>query len=125
MRVFLALSIIVAVVGGVGKCKAHEPGTPHYDWYKRQQMTPETKQRLGKTYTSCCDKGDHYPTKFRLTEDGSRYGAETYEYLAPNGAWKRVNPDIIQRKKTPDGKPVLFILATGEESCLIIDDEGI
>ena len=57
-------------------------------------------------------------------DDGSRYGAETYEYWR-NGKWMLVPPDIIQRKPTPDGRPVLFInKITGEEYCLILDSEG-
>jgi hypothetical protein len=125
MRVFLACLIVVAIVGMAGKCKAHDPSHADAAWYNSQKLTPETKSRFGVQYTSCCDKGDHFDTRFRVADDGSRYGAETYEYLTREGTWKRVHPDIIQRKKTPDGRPVLFILSDGRESCLIVDEEGI
>jgi len=108
-----------------GKVWGHESHEKHADWYKSQRMNPETKQRLGVNYQSCCDAGDHYDTRFRIVEDGTKYGAETYEYLLPNGTWKRVPTDIIQRKKTPDGRPVLFMnKITGQEYCLILDEGG-
>lgn len=109
-----------------GKVWGHEAHEPHAQWFKSQRMNPETKKRLGVDYQSCCDAGDHFPTRFRLVEDGTRYGAETYEYMWRDGTWKRVPQDIIQRKKTPDGRPVLFLnKITGQEYCLIIDEEGI
>lgn len=107
-----------------GKVWGHEAHEPNAAWYKNQRMNPETKQRLGVQYQSCCDAADVYPTRFRLVEDGSKYGAETYEYMW-KGKWKRAPQDIIQRKPTPDGRPVLFInKITGEEYCLILDSEG-
>jgi hypothetical protein len=58
--------------------------------------------------------------RFRLVEDGSKYGTETHEYLK-DGRWRIVPPDIVQRKKTPDGRPVLFISRhTSQELCLIV-----
>jgi hypothetical protein len=109
----------------LGTAQAHEPHEPHAAWYKSQRMNGKTKERLGVSYQSCCDVGDVFPTRFRMVNDGSRYGTETYEYLK-DGRWFVVPPDIIQRKKTPDGRPVLFLNhSTGVEYCFIIDEEGI
>ena len=92
-------------------------------WFRDQKLTPETMRRLHTSVASCCDAGDVFPTRFRVVEDGSKYGTETYEYLTAEGKWKAVHPDIVQRKPTPDGQPVLFIYA-GREVCLIVDAGG-
>lgn len=104
---------------------AHDHRLANADWYKRQTINPEAQQRLQVPYKSCCDAGDHFDTRFRLISDGTKYGAETYEYWTGD-TWKVISPDIIQRKKTPDGRPVLFIIkSTGKEVCFIIDEGGI
>lgn len=109
----------------VPRAFGHEAHDPNYSWYKSQKMNPAAKKRLQAGFESCCDEGDHFKTRFRLLNDGSKYGAETYEYWK-DGKWNVVPPDIIQRKKTPDGQPVLFIqTSTGKELCFIIDEEGI
>ncbi len=88
-------------------------------------MTPEARSRLNTGFKSCCDVGDVFPTRFRIVEDGSKYGTETYEYWR-NDAWNEVPADIIQRKPTPDGRPILFLRrVTAEPLCFIIDKEGI
>jgi hypothetical protein len=105
--------------------KAHEAHQPHAQWFKSQKMNPATKERLGVAYQSCCDAGDHFPTRFRIIKDGSPYGADGYQYLL-NGKWKDIPPDIVQRGKTPDGRPVLFRSPhSGTEYCFILDEEGI
>lgn len=110
-----------------GKVWGHEAHQPNAQWFKSQRMAPATKNRLGVTYESCCDLGDHYPTRFKLVNDNSKYGVETYEYwVIAEKKWKVVPQDIIQRKKTPDGRPVLFRSPqSGVEYCFIIDEEGI
>lgn len=126
LRPLLILAFFICLGMGVRQCMAHDASHPNADWYKAQKMTPETRDRLRfpMSFTSCCDKGDAVENlRLRVVEDGSRYGAETYEYLTASG-WKRVHPDIIQRGRTPTGQPVLFILQSGHESCLIIDREG-
>lgn len=121
----VALFFLLVFLKTGGLVFAHEAHEPYADWFKSQRMNEETKQRLGVNYQSCCDAADVFPTRFRIVEDGTKYGAETYEYLLPNGAWKRVPPDIIQRKKTPDGRPVLFMnKITGQEYCFIVDEVG-
>lgn len=118
---FLLVDALVGVKGAF----AHEPGTPHADWYKQQQINPEAQQRMQLGYKSCCDEADHFQTRFRLINDGTKYGAETYEYWTGN-SWKVISPDIVQHKKTPDGRPVLFIIkSSGKEVCLIVDEGGI
>ena len=93
-------------------------------WFKSQTINPVAKDRLKIGYESCCDYGDVFRTRFRLVDDGSKYGAETYEY-EKDGKWKVIPADIIQRKPTPDGQPVLFIQkSSGREVCFIIDREG-
>jgi hypothetical protein len=73
----------------VGLYKAHDD-----PWYKAQRINPAAHERLNIwNLTSCCDKGDHFDTRFRLVEDGSKYGAETYEYWT-GSAWKIIPADI-------------------------------
>lgn len=106
--------------------EAHESHETHAAWYKSQQITDAARKRLGVGFKSCCDESDHFKTRFRLVDDGTKYGTESYEYLTAAGQWKLIPPDIVQRKKTPDGRPVLFILkTTGREACFIVDEEGI
>lgn len=95
-------------------------------WYSQQTLNPATMKRLGTSNASCCDHGDVFRTRFRVVQDGSRYGAETYEYERAPGVWKTVPPDIVQRKPTPDGRPVLFINPySGTELCFVIDEPGL
>lgn len=106
---------------------AHDHNDPDAQWYRQQQINPEALPRLNVPFKSCCDAGDHYKTRARLLEDGTKYGVETYEYWHYEKAkWLIVPPDIIKKAKTPDGRPVLFIQkVTGKELCFIIDEEGI
>lgn len=107
------------------KDRSQWANSPHKKWYDSQEMNPAARERLSVPFKSCCDNGDVFHTRFRVVEDGSRYGTETYEYER-EGRWKLVPADIIQRKKTPNGQPVLFIhKATGNELCFIIDEPGI
>lgn len=94
-------------------------------WYKDQQINTHALPRLLVPFKSCCDNGDRFVTRFRILNEGSKYGADTYEYWK-DGEWKVISPDIIQHKPTPDGQPVLFIHKdSGKELCFIIDKEGI
>lgn len=121
-RLLLWSAMMCFVVAGV---KAHEAHQPHAQWFKSQKMNPATKERLGVSYQSCCDAGDHFPTRFRILNDGSQYGTEVYQYLV-DGKWKNIPPDIVQRGPTPDGRPVLFRSPhSGTEYCFIIDEPGI
>lgn len=117
--------LVLALVGTVGAADAHDGHEPHAAWFRSQTMNPATTERLGVHYKSCCDGGDHFKTRFRLVEDGSKYGTETYEYWK-DGQWRPIPVDIVQHKPTPDGQPVLFIERhSGQELCFIIDREGI
>lgn len=114
--VALALSLVLAFLKGAW---AQE------NWYHAQEINPEARARLQTSYKSCCGAGDVFRTRFRLINDGSKFGVETYEYLQ-DGAWKVVPLDIIKRAKTPDGQPVLFLLENKTVPvCFIIDEEGI
>lgn len=124
----LAAMAAVAVLGWsvafTTLANAHDPSQPHSEWYKNQKINPEARPRLNVPFTSCCDESDHFKTRFRVLNDGSKYGTETYEYLAGE-KWKVISPDIIKRAPTPDGQPVLFIhKTTGKELCFIIDEGG-
>lgn len=126
LGIALCCTFLATVLAFVRGAFAHDASHPHADWYKSQVITPEARVRMKIPFKSCCDAGDHFDTRFRLINDGTKYGAETYEYLARDGGWRVISPDIIQRKPTPDGKPVLFILKeSGKEVCFIIDKEGI
>lgn len=98
--------------------------SPYHNWYNEQKLTPETKERLGVGWNSCCLDADRFDTRFRIVDDGSKYGSETYEYLK-DGQWLRMPPDIVQHKPTPDGQPILFLRASNAEPlCFIIDQAG-
>ncbi len=101
-------------------------------WYSSQHLSPETQSRLGVTWTSCCDGGDVFKTRFRSVEnDGSMWGKEHYQYLK-SGEWLDIPPDIIRHEKTPDGQPTLFLysydynpdIPFGTPLCFIIDEGG-
>ena len=101
---------------------AHDAGHPHADWYKSQTMNESARKRLGVTYKSCCDAGDHYRTRFRVGGDNS----DQWLYLAKDGQWKVVPPDIIKQQDTPENQPVLFINQhTGVELCFFVPEGGI
>lgn len=125
LDVFLSIAIWVCVFPFPVVVVAHDSTHKHADWFNNQEMTPASRERMQVPWKSCCDAGDHFQTRFRLVEDGSKYGTETYEYLK-DGVWKIIPADIVQRKPTPDGSPVLFINKyTGVELCFFIDREGI
>ena len=91
------------------------------DWYKSQTMNESARKRLGVTYRSCCDAGDHYRTRFRVAGDNS----DQWLYLAKDGQWKVVPPDIIKQQDTPENQPVLFInQRTGVELCFLSPKAG-
>lgn len=121
----IALSFALTIAFGyLGLAHAYDESSPRGQWFKAQEMTPAARERLSTPWKSCCDQGDVYHTRFRLMEDGSKYGAETYEYMK-DGRWHLIPADIIQVKPTPDGRPVLFVDSSGREVCFIIDREGI
>jgi hypothetical protein len=101
---------------------AHGPSMPHHDWYNKQQMNEAARKRLGVVFKSCCDAGDHYKTRFRVADDNS----DQWQYLAKNGQWKIVPPDIIKEEETPENQPVLFINKhDGMELCFFVPKGGI
>ena len=100
--------------------QAHDPSHPHSDWYNRQTMNDAARLRLGVSYKSCCDAGDHYRTRFRVAGDNS----DQWEYLK-DGEWKIVPPDIIKEDETPENQPVLFVNKhTGQELCFFVPKGG-
>jgi hypothetical protein len=86
-------------------------------WYQEQKMSPQAQARLGVFHSFCRDAGDPVRTRFRVAQGGG----ETYQYWK-DGQWKAVPADIVERKPTPDGKPVLFVSRRdGRELCFIVD----
>lgn len=121
----ILLAIFAIAVMWSGTAKGHDATHANAEWYTSQMLTQATRERLRVGYTSCCAKSDHYETRFRIVDDGSKYGADGYEYWHKGEQrWRPIHPDIVQRKKTPDGRPVLFMIA-GVEVCFVVDEEGI
>jgi hypothetical protein len=113
---------------------AHATWKPEYtqlsqevrDWYKSQELNPAARQRLGVAWKSCCEHGDVVRTQFRVEQNGSAYGHDTWFYLK-DGKWKRVPDDIIHwGEHAPDKQATLFIYqSTGQELCFYPPVEGI
>jgi hypothetical protein len=43
------------------------------NWYKSQEMTPATRERLGVAWKSCCEHGDVVRTQFRVEYQGGAF----------------------------------------------------
>jgi hypothetical protein len=81
--------------------------------------------RLAPSWKSCCDGGDVFKTQFRVIEDGSKYGHDTWWYLK-DGIWKQVPDDVIHwGEHAPSKQATLFIRWTGQELCFYPPEEGI
>jgi hypothetical protein len=96
------------------------------DWYKAQEMNPATWERLGSpSWKSCCEKGDVFHTQFRVINNGTKYGEDTWWY-EKDGKWKQVPPDTIHwGQHAPNGQPTLFIYQnTGQELCFYPGRDG-
>jgi hypothetical protein len=89
-------------------------------WFESQMMNDATRQRLGVHYRSCCDAGDVVKNlRWRLMDDGTKYGSERWQYL-DNGTWKTIHPDIIQNTPSIDEEPILFRNKNdGRELCFL------
>jgi hypothetical protein len=58
-------------------------------------MTEETWLRLGSpSGKSCCEKGDIFHAQFRVLNNGTKYGENTWRY-EKDGVWKQGPPDTI------------------------------
>ncbi len=123
-HLWLLLALIPTLAQAEWKPQYAEAPQEVRDWYHSQEVNPEAQGRLNLPFKSCCGSGDTFHTRFRLLNDGSKYGAETYEY-EQDGKWKLVPSDIIKRAKTPDGRPKLFLRDKTLPICFIIDEEGI
>ena len=77
-------------------------------WFYSQRLSTEAQRRLGLGFSSCCDAGDVYPRRFRVVNDGSKYGHEEWQYER-GGEWLSIPSDIIEHTETPTGQPVLFL----------------
>lgn len=124
-QVFFALALLAS--GGVAQSQGKNP------WYEQQRLSGQTMDRLGVTWTSCCDGGDVFRTRFQSVEnDGSEWGKQHYQYWR-DGQWLNIPPDVVHHAKTPDGQPVLFLytykdnpdIPAGTPLCFIIDEPGI
>jgi hypothetical protein len=93
-------------------------------WFESQEMNPAARARLGVTYKSCCDNGDVFRTRFRVVDDGTRYGAEQWQYL-DGEVWKTIPHDIIKDEPSLDNQPILFRNRwTGSELCFFRPNGG-
>jgi hypothetical protein len=63
-------------------------------WFK--ELAPPG---LNPEYSSCCDQGDVVHTKFQVNK---KDGTDEWTYLAANGKWKVVPPQIILWEKIND-----------------------
>jgi hypothetical protein len=79
-------------------------------WFFMQRMTPESQKRFGVHFDSCCTAGDVYHTRFRVVNDGTKYGEDEWQYFK-DGYWLPIPNDIIERTETPTGQPVLFLFS--------------
>jgi hypothetical protein len=94
---------------------------PDAVWYQEQKMSPQAQARLGVFHSFCRDAGDPVRTRFRIAKGGAEAGAESYQHWK-DGEWKPIPADIVERKPTPDGKPVLFVSRRdGRALCFIVD----
>jgi hypothetical protein len=95
------------------------------NWYKSQEMTPATRERLGVAWKSCCEHGDVVRTQFRVEYQGGAF-LDKWFYLK-NGVWTKIPDDIIHwGEHAPDKRATLFIYqSTGQELCFYPPEEGI
>jgi hypothetical protein len=72
-----------------------------------------------------CEKGDVFHTQFRVINNGTKYGEDTWWY-EKDGKWKQVPPDTIHwGQHAPNGQPTLFIYqTTGQELCFYPGRDG-
>lgn len=90
------------------------------DWYKRQELNPEARVRLGVSWKSCCEHSDVVKTRFRV----DRSAADDQWWWLDGNTWRLVSPDIIHwNDPTPDGQPVLFVYS-GMPTCFYPGDTG-
>jgi hypothetical protein len=125
MRLFLAL--LLGVVLAVGIAQRVEAQDARKQWFESQTLNEATRQRLGVQYKSCCDGGDVYRTQFRVVDDGTKHGAETWFYQhKQTGEWRPIHPDIIKDEASIDEEPILFINKyDGKELCFFPPKGGI
>lgn len=103
---------------------------PNHQWYGEQHLTAAAQARMG--FASCCSDGDEYPTQFKIVEDGTRYGSESYFYFK-DGVWLLVPKDIVKKAETPDGAPHIWLfpydtnsrVPQGAPICFIIPEHKI
>jgi hypothetical protein len=93
------------------------------EWYKSQKINPAARQRMGHAWSSCCERGEVFRTKFR-GGDGP-HGSDEWWYLK-NGQWKRIPDDVIHwDEHAPDKRPTLFLFnGNGEELCFYPGEDG-
>jgi len=128
---FIGLGMLLSTIPTVEAWSRWDPRFAQIDqrtreWYKTQEMTETTWRRLGSpSWNSCCEKGDVFRTQFRVLNDGTKYGEDTWWY-EKDGVWKQVPPDTIHwGQHTPDGRPTLFIYQnTGQELCFYPGRDG-
>lgn len=118
------LAIVLSLVLGAGAAFGRDPdgryaNSPNRDWYKSAQLTEAARKRF--SFSSCCEKADVFRTQFRVDKTT---GDDEWWYVAADGTWRRVPPDIVHwGKSAPDGQPTLFIYQ-GAETCFFPGESG-
>lgn len=139
MRLLLAGLLLLGCVASAtiapAAAQAPKDRTPWADadparkrWFESRTLNEATRQRLGVSYRSCCDAGDVVKNlRWRVLADGSRHGAERWQYRDERtGAWTTIHPDIVQEEASPDEAPILFRNKNdGRELCFFPPRGGI
>jgi hypothetical protein len=117
----LALMLVVSPASSEWKPGYAQASPERQQWFQSQQINPNAQKRLGVSFKSCCDNGDVFKTRFRVSNNGG----DQWEYL-DGDTWKLIPADIIHDEPSLDNTPVLFKnRLTGMELCFFKPQGGI
>ena len=117
----LALLFVGSPASGEWKPEYAQASPERQQWFQSQRINPDAQKRLGVTFKSCCDNGDVFKTRFRVSNNGS----DQWEYL-DGETWKVIPADIIHEEPSLDNTPVLFRhRLNGMELCFFKPQGGI
>jgi hypothetical protein len=117
----LALLLAVSPASSEWKPEYAQASPERQKWFQSQQINPNAQKRLGVSFKSCCDNGDVFKTRFRVSNNGG----DQWEYL-DGETWKIIPADIIHEEPSLDNTPVLFKhRLNGVELCFFKPQGGI
>ena len=122
-RYMYALALLLAVSPASSEWKPEyaQASPERQQWFQSQQINPNAQKRLGVAFKSCCDNGDVFKTRFRVSNNGG----DRWEYL-DGETWKVIPADIIHEEPSLDNSPVLFRhRLNGMELCFFKPQGGI